>query len=157
MGKIETVIHPQSIMHSAIEYEDNCVVAQMSEPDMKLPIQYALTYPKRTKSPVKPLNLTKLKQLQFYKPDFKKFPCLELAFDCAKKGGGYPAVLNAADEVCVGAFVCGKIKFTDISKITEKVVELYKGGSKIPNISKIIETDDWAKSKTRELIENKIY
>lgn len=146
VDKIETVIHPQSIIHSAIEYEDGSVIAQMSLPDMRLPIQYALTYPERCKGLVKRVNLTEIGKLEFYKPDLKKFPALELALYCAKKGGGYTTVLNAADEICVKAFVMGKIKFTDIFKITEKVIQLYKGGSKNPDIKEIIETDIWAKS-----------
>jgi 1-deoxy-D-xylulose-5-phosphate reductoisomerase len=150
--KIETIIHPQSVIHSAVEYKDGSIIAQMSTPDMRLPIQYALTYPKRIKSLAKPLNLAELGKLEFYKPDPQKFPTLKLALHCAKKGGGYPAVLNAASEICSRAFAFEEMKFTDIFKITEKVVKLYKGGSRNPEISEIIETDWWAKSETLKLI-----
>lgn len=155
LSKIEIVVHPQSIIHSAVEYEDGSVIAQMSEPDMKLPIKYALTYPERIKTPVKRISLTQIQKLEFYKPDFRKFPCLKLALLCGKKDGGYPAVLNAADEVCVDAFISGKIKFTDIPKIIQKMLKLHISGGKLLSINRISEISEQVSLKTREIIKTK--
>jgi 1-deoxy-D-xylulose-5-phosphate reductoisomerase len=105
IDKIEIVVHPQSIIHSMVEYLDGSVIAQMSNPDMRLPIQYALTYPDRLVSDIKPLNLAQVAKLEFYKPDFAKFPCLKLAYAAAKKGYAMPAVMSAANEEAVASFL----------------------------------------------------
>ena len=126
IDKIEIVIHPQSIIHSMVEYVDGSVIAQMSNPDMKLPIQYALTYPDRNYSGIKPLNLAQISKLEFYPPDFTKFPCLKLAYMAAKKGGTMPAVMSAANEAAVAAFLNKEIKFTDIAKIVAKTMKAHK-------------------------------
>jgi len=155
--KINVIIHPQSIIHSAVEFMDNSVLAQMSNPDMRLPIQYALTYPERNESPVKKIDFFKLSRLDFLKPDFKKFPCLKIAFDCAKKGGFYPAVMNAANEIAVNYFLAGKIFFTDIPIIIDKVLSLNFGkGDYLPKLAEVVEIDSWAREKTKEIIENKV-
>jgi len=109
---IDVVIHPQSIVHSMVEFKDHSTLAQMSIPDMKMPIQYALSYPKRFSLKTKKLNLTELKNLNFEKPNFDLFPCLKYAYEAGKIGGTLPAVLNAANEVAVYAFLDNKIKFT---------------------------------------------
>lgn len=158
ISKIQVVIHPESIIHSAVEYLDGSVIAQMSNPDMRLPIQYALTYPQRYNSPVKKLNLFKINSLHFYNPDFSKFPCLKLAFDVAKLGGLYPAILNASDEIAVSLFLERKISFTDIYKLIHKTVESFdsrkRSASKI-KLEDIIEADMWAREKALSLYKNK--
>ena len=103
--KVQIVIHPQSLIHSAVEYADGAILAEMSEPDMRIPIQYAVTYPKRLPSPVKPLNLFKAQKLEFFEPDFDRFPCLDLALAAQRRGSVFPAVLSAADEVAVDSLL----------------------------------------------------
>jgi 1-deoxy-D-xylulose-5-phosphate reductoisomerase len=152
--KIEIVIHPQSIVHSMVEYVDGSVIAQLSNPDMKLPIQYALTYPERTKGNIKPLNLAKAGKLEFCAPDFKKFPCPGLAYSAAKKGGTLPAVMSAANEVSVGAFINKDIKFTDIAKIVAKTMKAHKV-KKTQKTDDYVEADAWARIYAKALI-NKI-
>jgi len=151
IDKIEIVIHPQSIVHSMVEFEDGSVMAQMSNPDMRLPIQYALTYPDRKRSDVLPLNLYKTGKLEFLKPDFKKFPCLELAYGAAKKGKTFPAVLNGANEEAVSAFLNKKIKFTDIALIVKKTLAAFKAGKK-SDMDSCIAADSWARVHARNLI-----
>ena len=152
VSKIQVLIHPQSVMHSAVEFKDGSVLAQMSEPDMKLPIQYALTYPARVKSLVKPLNLFKLKSLDFFEPDFRRFPCLALAYEAGRLGGGYPAVLNAANEVAVDRFLNGAALFTDIPVIVEKTIALHHSRDRRPpTLAEAVEIDQWARTKAAEI------
>lgn len=122
LQKIDVVVHPESIIHSMVEYEDGSVLAQMSNPDMRLPILYALEYPRRKPCGVKPLDLTALKSLSFFKPDLGKFPALGLAFEALKMGGTASAVLNAANEVAVEWFLKEKIRFCDIPGIIEHTI-----------------------------------
>ena len=117
---IDVVIHPQSIIHSLVTFIDGTTLSQMSLPDMRLPIQYALTYPKKFKSPWPKTPLTDLKALTFHPPDFSKFPLLKLAFEAGQKGGSYPTVLNAANDVAVDLFLTDQITFIDIAKMVEK-------------------------------------
>jgi len=142
--KIEIIIHPQSIVHSMVEFIDGSVIAQLSNPDMRLPIQYALSYPERIKSNIKPLNLAQKGKLEFYKPDFNRFPCLKLAYVAAKKGYSMPAVMSAANEVAVEAFLSKKIKFTDIAKIVKKAMNAHKI-NKLQTIDGFIAADMWAR------------
>ncbi|MCL2819223.1 MAG: 1-deoxy-D-xylulose-5-phosphate reductoisomerase [Oscillospiraceae bacterium] len=121
--KIEVLIHPQSIIHSMVEFEDGSVIAQLSNPDMRQPIQYALTYPDRKPSLTKPLNLTEIGTLTFEKPDTTTFPCLNLAYTAAKKGQNACAILNSANEKAVSDFLCGIITFNDIPKEIEKALK----------------------------------
>ena len=120
---IEVMIHPESVIHSAVQFEDNAVIAQMGVPDMKLPIQYALTYPKRLPMKENELDLFELGSLTFEKPDIKVFKGLGLAFYAMEKGGNVPAVYNAANEIAVGKFLDGKIGFLDIPDMIEKCIE----------------------------------
>lgn len=121
--KIDVVIHKQSIIHSLVTYNDNSVIAQMSYPDMRLPIQLALTYPKRLPSKLPELNLAEIATLTFEKPDLDTFPCLAIAKECASVGGYYQAVMNGANEIAVQAFLQNKIKFYDIPKVIQGVLE----------------------------------
>jgi len=111
------VIHPQSIVHSLVEYVDGSLIAQLSNPDMRVPIAYALGYPERIASGATPLDLTAMKQLSFERPDERRFPCLRLAYAALERGGTAPAVLNAANEVAVEAFLAGRLSFTGIARV----------------------------------------
>ncbi|GHT42478.1 1-deoxy-D-xylulose 5-phosphate reductoisomerase 1 [Endomicrobiia bacterium] len=153
--KVEIVIHPQSIVHSMIEYIDGSVIAQLSSHDMHLPIQYALTYPERLPSNIKPLNLFEVGKLEFYKPDFNKFPCLNLAYYSAKKGYTVPAVMSVANEVAVTAFLNKKIKFTDIAKIVEKTIKSHKISKNI-SLDTLFEADLWARQYAEKIIEKEL-
>ncbi len=121
--KIQVVIHPQSIIHSMVEFVDGSIIAQIAEPDMRLPIQYALTYPRRLPSPINRLNFWQMKNLTFEEPDLKTFRGLQLAYDAGKIGGTMPCVFNAANEVAVNAFLRGKIKFLQIYDVIENAME----------------------------------
>ncbi len=120
--KIEVLVHPQSVVHSLVEFIDGSVVAQLGIPDMRIPIAYALSYPARLKTGLSRLNLTKCGDLSFYTPDFTRFPSLKLAYKVCKLGGTLPAVLNAANEVAVEAFLAGKIFFPEIIKVVSDTV-----------------------------------
>ena len=121
--KIQVVIHPQSIIHSMVEFIDGSIIAQIAEPDMRLPIQYALTYPRRLPSPINHLNFWQMKNLTFEEPDLKTFRGLQLAYEAGKIGGTMPCVFNAANEVAVNAFLRGQIKFLQIYDVIENAME----------------------------------
>ena len=152
---IEVVTHPQSIIHSLVEFKDNSTVAQLSLPDMKMPIQYALSYPKRFELNVKKLNLTEVKNLSFEKPNFELFPCLKYAYDAGNIGGTMPAVLNAVNEVAVYAFLENKIKFLDIPRLIKTMIEKHNV-IKNPVLNEILEIDKQIKEETQKIIESKI-
>ena len=137
---IEVVVHRESIIHSAVEFVDKSVIAQMSLPSMKHPIQYAFTYPERLPSKDEPLDLKKLAKLTFFEPDEEAFPLLKLAKQAGRLGGIMPTVLNAANENAVYAFLDGKFKFNEISDYVEKTMSEYKNIEN-PSLSDIIETD----------------
>ncbi len=150
--KIEVVIHPQSIIHSAVEFADNAIKAQMSYPDMRLAIQYALTYPERMEvANHRSFDPFTTSQLTFAKPDMERYPCLNLAMECLKAGGIMPTVLNASGEVAVGAFLDGKIKFTDITKVIEKSLSSWSN-FKLSNLNEIFENDKEARLFAGNLI-----
>ena len=152
--QIKVVVHPQSIMHSAVEFEDNSVIAQMGAPDMRTCIQYAITYPERKASLASSLDFAALRQLTFDEPDIKTFSLLDLAFFAAREDGIIPAVLNASDEVAVKYFLEDKIGFTDIFEIVEKTVKDYSN-IKNPTLDDIINADKEARIITTEHI-NKV-
>ena len=148
---IDVVIHPQSIIHSMVEFQDGSVIAQMNYPDMRLPIQYALTWPERLGNSSLPvLDFKKANSLTFEQPDTKKFPCLRLAIEAINRGGTYPAALCAADEVAVDAFLAGDIKFTEIPVLIEKTLELHKSVNE-PDLSAILAAGAQTRQKTMEL------
>lgn len=155
--KVQIVIHPQSIIHSAVEFNDGAILAQLGEPDMRVPIQYAITYPHRLPGPVKKLNLFDLAKLEFFEPDFDRFPCLELALAAARQGGIYPAVLSAADEMAVEAFLKEEIKFTDISKLIYSVLKAAPQTPGNATLNQALEADRWAREVTAEYLKNKTY
>jgi 1-deoxy-D-xylulose-5-phosphate reductoisomerase len=150
--KIKIVVHPQAIIHSMVEFVDGSVLAQLSVADMRLPIQYALTYPQRLLGGSKRLDFFRLKELNFEAPDEKKFPCLGLAYRAAAKLGSMPACLNAANEVSVGEFLKGRIKFISIPRIIEKVMDRHRHQVN-PGLEDIMETDRWARQEAALIIE----
>ena len=153
LENIDVIIHPQSIIHSMVMFADGSYKAQMSYPDMRLPIQYALTYPERVSNPELPkLDWNKIKELTFEPPDYKKFPCLELAITAAKAGGTNPAVLCAADEIAVALFMKESIKFTDIARLVEQVLHTHQTISH-PTLDNILAADNWARERTKENFE----
>jgi len=149
---IEVLIHPEAIIHSMVELKDGTVFAQLGIPDMRVPIQYALTYPERAGSSAPRLDFTGIEKLSFRKPDTAKFPCLRLARASLKKGGTYPAVLNASDEETVKNYLEGKVPFSAIPKVIEKVLSRHRetGGSS-PTIDDILNAEGWAKEEARSL------
>ena len=152
---IEVVVHPQSIIHSLVEFVDHSVLAQLSVPDMRLPIQYALTYPNRYPTNIPSLNLSEIGNLEFSQPDYARFPCLQYAYDAGKQGGTMPAVLNAANEVAVWAFLNNKIQFIDIPRIILTMLEKHKNNMH-PSIEDIIEVDKITKEQATALIQYKV-
>lgn len=149
--QVNVVVHPQSIMHSAVEFVDNSIIAQLGAPDMRTCIQYAITYPKRVNSLASPLDFASLSQLSFSAPNTNAFPLLELAFYAAQVDGVIPAVLNASDEIAVKYFLDGKIGFTDIFDVVEKTVKGYNNIVN-PTLDDIINADNEARIYTIEHI-----
>ncbi|HMA60002.1 MAG TPA: 1-deoxy-D-xylulose-5-phosphate reductoisomerase, partial [Halanaerobiales bacterium] len=149
--KIKVVIHPQSIIHSMIELIDNSIYAEMSVADMRMPIQHVMEYPDISSGIGEPLNLVEQGKLEFLKPDYDKFECLDLAFKAGKKGGSYPVVLNAANEIAVNKFLNKKIKFVQIPKIIRETIEAHNKVDN-PNIDEIIEIDKWARQFVKEVV-----
>lgn len=151
---IEVLIHPQSIVHSAVEYEDGAVIAQMGEPDMKVPIQYALTYPKRVKNSFPKIDFAQRNSLTFEKPDMDTFKCLSLAYRAIKTGGTMPTVMNGANEMAVAAFLENKIGFLDIADIIEKTMMSYNVKYDYA-VEDLVEADKWARNFSNNLIMTK--
>lgn len=151
MEKIGIVIHPQSIVHSLVEYDDGAMLAQLSHPDMRLPIQYAMTYPRRMKTPIKTLELSKVGQLTFAEPDFSRFPCLKLALDAGRRGGTAPTALSSSNEEAVWAFINGDITFMTIPRVVAAVLKKHKVRNN-PTLDDVLDVDRWARKEARELI-----
>ena len=149
VDKIKVVIHPQSVIHSMVEFIDGSIKAQLGVPDMKIPIQYALTYPERKHANYGQVDFVKLGQMTFLEPDLDKFECLKIAYEVAKLGGTYPTVLNAANEVAVEAFLNRKIKFTMIPEVIKKAIDAHKPKFN-PDLDDILTAD----SETRKFVKN---
>ena len=149
--QIEIVVHRQSVVHSAVEYDDYSVIAQLGVPDMKIPIQYALLYPERVSCPTGRLSLTDYGKLTFEKPDYETFRCLSAAIEAIKRGGAYPCLVNSANEEAVKAFLHDEIKFIDIGEIVSSVLEKF-GYSEINCYEDVAEADRKARQYVREYI-----
>jgi len=147
--QIEVVVHPESIIHSMVEFVDGSVIAQLSMPDMRLPIAYALTYPQRIPLKHKELNLAELGSLNFEKPDPERFPCLRLAFEAMKGKDSCPIVLNAANEIVVQAFLEERIGFQDIPQLIEKVLNSHEEKN-VSDIQEVVELDSWARNEAKK-------
>lgn len=150
---IRVLVHPQSIVHSMVEYIDGSVIAQLGVPDMKLPIQYALSYPDRWPICFQRLDLAG-QTLAFLPPDEEVFPSLKLAYDCGKVGGTLPAVMNASNEICVHAFLAGRIEYLEMFEMIQQVCREHKV-STADNLEKILAADLWARERTEEIISDK--
>ncbi|MBC34040.1 MAG: 1-deoxy-D-xylulose-5-phosphate reductoisomerase [Rickettsiales bacterium] len=150
-SKIEIVVHPESIIHSCVEYNDGSILCQMSNPDMRTPISYVLAYPKRIDTKVEKLKLSELKKLTFFEPDLEKFPCLELAYESLKMKKSAPTILNAANEVAVDSFLQKKINFLSIPNIIEKTLNKSSICS-INSIKEVIEIDEISRLIASDLI-----
>ena len=148
---IEVVIHPQSVVHSMVRYQDGAVMAQLGIPDMRIPIAYALTYPHRLKGGWEALNLTQPGQLNFLPVEPKRYPALALAYAALTDGGTMPAVLNAANEVAVRAFLDGRIGFREIHRIIEKTMQRH-ASQRITNIGVVVDVDRWSRATAAALV-----
>lgn len=148
--RIAVHVHPESIVHSMVEYIDGSVIAQMGIPDMKIPIAYALAYPERLPVQSPPLDLFRLQNLSFYPPDEERFPCLRLAYEACKMGSTMPAVLNAANEVAVENFLEGAIAFLAIPRVIEQVMKNHERADKL-SLETILEADAWARKEAERI------
>jgi 1-deoxy-D-xylulose-5-phosphate reductoisomerase len=152
--RIEVVIHPESIIHSFVEFVDGSILAQLSPPDMRLPIQYALTYPERVPGPARKLSWRELSELHFDRPDLDTFPAIQLGYEVARRGGTCGAVLNAANEAAVGRFLAGELAFLDIPRACRAVLEHHNFSAQ-PTLAELIALDRWARQEVIRWIASK--
>jgi 1-deoxy-D-xylulose-5-phosphate reductoisomerase len=150
-GSVEVVVHPQSVIHSMVEYEDGSVLAHLGNPDMRTPIAHALAWPDRISSGVAPLDLVSTSRLDFEAPDFDRFPCLRLGFEAAEEGGAAPAALNAANEVAVDAFLKRRLRFTQIARVAEATVAAC-AGEEPRTLEDVLELDGLARVRAAEIV-----
>lgn len=149
--KVQVVIHPESVIHSMVEFVDGSVMAQLSPPDMRTPIQYALTYPERRAGISRRMDWNASFAMKFEPPDFERFGALKLAYDVARRGGTLGAVLNAANEAAVAAFTSGKIRFGEISRLVERTIALHRL-QQTPTLDDLLEADRWARRTVESMI-----
>jgi len=149
--RIEVVIHPQSVVHSMVRYQDGSIIAQLGVPDMRIPIAYALSYPQRLRGKWETLELTRHAELNFLAVDHKRYPALELAYCAIGEGGTMPVVLNGANEVAVDAFLEGKIGFRDIHSIIDQTMQRH-APTHPKEISEILSVDAWARAQASSLV-----
>lgn len=149
--EIDVLIHPESVIHSYVEFVDNSVIAQLGNPDMRVPIQYALTYPDRYPTPTHRLDLAAIGKLHFREMDYNRYPCLRMAFDSGKQGGTTPTVYNAANEIAVARFLKGEITFLQIEQIIEAVLQKHESHSN-PHLDVIQEQDIWARAFASSIV-----
>jgi 1-deoxy-D-xylulose-5-phosphate reductoisomerase len=144
--RIRVVIHPQSVVHSLVQYADGSLIAQLGQPDMRTPIAHALAYPQRMAAGVEPLDLCAVSPLEFTRPDFERFPCLSLAYRALAAGGSSPTTLNAANEVAVQAFLDGRIRFTEISRVIAFVMDSLPCGTPLTSLDEVLAADARARA-----------
>jgi 1-deoxy-D-xylulose-5-phosphate reductoisomerase len=150
--RVGVVVHPQSVVHSMVEYVDGSVIAQMGIADMTIPISYILGYPERLPlGDLPPLDLPATRELSFFEPDTQKFPCLAFAYRALEAGGSMPAVLNAANEVAVARFLEGGIRFTDIPRTLDRVMSAHRNGS-ASDLDMCLEADRWARAEATRVL-----
>jgi len=142
--QIEVIVHPESIIHSLVEFCDGSMIAQLGTPDMRTPIQYALTYPARQPCPSPPLDLLAIRELKFHPPNRERFPALDLGYEVARRGGTCGAVLNAANEAAVELFREGAVSFRDITRLTEKALKEHEF-KESPTLDELLSADRWAR------------
>ena len=151
--QIDVVIHPQSVIHSMVSYADGSVLAQLGNPDMRTPIAHALAYPERMESGVEPIDLAQIAQLHFRKPDYQRFPCLKLAFDALRAGGSAAAVMNAANEIAVDAFLERQLGFRQIPELIQSVLDRMPVES-VADLGEVLSLDREARALAREHLTN---
>jgi 1-deoxy-D-xylulose-5-phosphate reductoisomerase len=151
LDKIKVIIHPQAIIHSMVEFIDGIILAQLSVTDMRIPIQYALSYPERLNTRLASIDFLQLKRLNFQRPNLEKFPCLRLAYRAARQQGTMPCVLNAANEISVDNFLKNRLDFVAIPKVIERVMDRHKN-IRQPALSDILEVDSWARREAANII-----
>jgi 1-deoxy-D-xylulose-5-phosphate reductoisomerase len=144
--QIEVLLHPESIIHSMVEYVDHSIIAQLGLPDMRVPIQYALTYPDRRRTPTLPLKLSEIGSLNFRAMDYERYPCLKMAFEAGKLGGSAPTVYNAANETAVARFLAGEVSFLHIESIIDQIMQSHEVIS-LPSLEEIEFADRWARKQ----------
>ena len=149
--RVEIVIHPESVVHSMVEFVDGSVIAQMGPPDMRTPIQYALTYPERLPGVSRKLDITKTFSLHFHPPDYDKFPAIRLAQDVARRGGSLGSVMNAANEAAVSSFVAGNIPFGGIARAVEHTIQSHTL-MPAPSLDDLLTADKWARKTVMEFV-----
>ena len=148
--QLGVIVHPQSVVHSLVEYVDGSVLAQLGTPDMRTPISYCLAWPERMATPCKRLSLAEVGRLDFEEPDLERFPALALAWDALRSGGALPTVLNAANEVAVAAFLAGEIGFLDIAALVAEVLAGHQGGA-MTSLADVMEVDASARRAAHAL------
>jgi 1-deoxy-D-xylulose-5-phosphate reductoisomerase len=153
--KIEVIVHPESVIHSFVEFADGSVLAQLSPPDMRLPIQYALTYPDRLTGPARRLEWTELSTFHFEQPDHETFPALQLGYEVARRGGTCGAVLNAANEAAVGHFLAGELRFLDIPRVCRAVLSHHHFSAR-PTLEELAAADRWARHEVSRWLYTKL-
>lgn len=153
-AQIQVVVHPQSVIHSAVDYADGSVLAQLGNPDMRTPIAYAMSWPERIDAGVEPLDLFKIGRLDFYEPDFERFRCLQLAYDVLHAGGTAPAILNAANEIAVAAFLEGALPFLGIPRLNEAVLQAVPVGG-ADSLEEVCAADAAARALATSMIEER--
>lgn len=153
---IQVVVHPQSVIHSAVQYADGSVLAQLGKPDMRTPIAYAMAWPERIVAGVEPLDLFSIGRLDFYEPDFERFRCLRLAYQALATGGTAPAILNAANEVAVASFLARKLAFTDIPRLNEEVLQRLAAGPE-GSLEDVLAADGAARDMAEQLIADRFF
>lgn len=149
--RIEVLVHPEAVIHAMVEFVDGTHLAQMAVTDMRVPIQYAMTYPDRLVNHLPTLDIAAIREFHFEKPDLRRFPCLELGYAASRAGGSMPAALNAANEIAVASFLAGEIPFMSIPKTIAKVMKRHRT-LKNPSLSQLLETDRWARIEAKELL-----
>jgi 1-deoxy-D-xylulose-5-phosphate reductoisomerase len=155
LDAISVVVHPQSIVHSMVELHDGSLIAQIASHDMRVPIQYALTFPDRVLGPGKPINLVTIGELTFEEPNLEAFPLLTIARDAAAQGSTYPTVLSAADSVAVEAFLAGRLSFLGISRLVQESLDAHTPSSGPLTLAAVREADTWAEQYARQLVEER--
>ncbi|MDP8988198.1 MAG: 1-deoxy-D-xylulose-5-phosphate reductoisomerase [Actinomycetota bacterium] len=153
--RIEVLVHPQSVVHSMVEFTDGATLAQLSLPDMRLPIAYALAWPQRAGSPFGAIDWTRLGRLDFEAPDAEAFPCLDLAYEAGREGGSAPAWLNAANEVAVAAFLAGRIPWSLIAEVLKTALSEHDG-TRLDDVDAVVEVDRRARELTTEIVERRV-
>ncbi len=152
LDRLDVIVHPQSVVHSMVEYVDGSVLAQLGSPDMRIPIAYAMAWPERIATPATRLDLAQIANLSFEAPDLERFPCLQLAWDAMRAEGSAPCILNAANEIAVAAFIAGKVGFLDIDTIVAETLSRVASGP-VGSIDEVVEVDRAARAEARVQVE----